>query len=92
MDTNKRKVIALTVSIEEEIDSVRVFQESQYDNYPSYNELIDSIELFNKLVERGWAKKSVPQVSASVERLHLRIRGELIHLEEEYIYSEIKLL
>ena len=60
----------------------------QHQTIQSYNQLIKGVHLFERLINQGWTRKSIPQISAYEERTLLRIEGELIFLEEKRIYIE----
>lgn len=71
-----------------EVESLVKSIEIQHQNIQSYNQLIRGVYLFERLINQGWTRKSIPQISAYEERTLLRIEGELIFLEEKRIYTE----
>lgn len=75
-------------SVLKEVESLVKSIEIQHQNIQSYNQLIREVYLFERLINQGWTRKSIPQISAYEERTLLRIEGELIFLEEKRIYTE----
>ena len=76
-------------SILTEVESLVKSIEIQRKTIQSYKQLMKGVQLFEELINQGWTRKSIPQISAYKERTLLRIEGELIVLEEERIYTEL---
>jgi len=72
----------------QEVESLLRSMEIQRQTIQSYNQLMIGVHLFERLINQGWASKSIPQISAYKERTLLRIEGELIILGKEHIYTE----
>ena len=75
-------------SVLKEVESLVKSIEIQHQTIQSYNQLIKGVCLFERLINQGWTRKSIPQISAYEERTLLKIEGELIFLEEKRIYTE----
>ena len=76
-------------SILTEVESLVKSIEIQRKTIQSYKQLMKGVQLFEELINQGWTRKSIPQISAYKERTLLRIEGELIVLEEKRIYTEL---
>ena len=89
MDTDTTKKIIMKSSILTEVESLVKSIEIQRKTIQSYKQLMKGVQLFEELINQGWTRKSIPQISAYKERTLLRIEGELIVLEEKRIYTEL---
>lgn len=87
MDTDTTKDFIINSSIVKEVESLKV----QLQPVQSCSQLIVGLELFERLINQGWTKRSTPQIVACKERTLLKIDGELIILEEERVYTELSL-